>query len=416
MTLFFKHLISAGLPKTAAKHCRAGAGTLVLAGCLAAPGTANAAEAPDLKALLAERYAPFAAEPEALVRDLEPLPEITRYWRSPEELRAARTEQPAQLSAPQPLSDGRLKKGKINPESGGLLPEELVVAIDPGHIGGKWAEYEGRSFQAAADDFPVREGDLVLEVARLLRTRLESYGAEVALLRESAAPVNPKPPISYLREVLAHMGPPEELSYRTLAEYIKSACEQATRKAILTEELQERARRINEVIRPDVAISLHINAVPWPAEGERRLSDSNHAHVLIFGCLTESELEKKAHRQALGIKLANGSGPPELELGAAVARELARATGLPPTVYGGKNAVLPKPEMPYLWARNLLLLREVRCPILFTEPYVANGKTAYARLQAALAARNTGKSPPEDDILVEYAEAVAAGILTVYGE
>src|SRR5437016_4073088 len=40
----------------------------------------------------------------------------------------------------------------------------LKIALDPGHLGGKWAKMEERWFQAG-DSPPVQEGDLALRVA-----------------------------------------------------------------------------------------------------------------------------------------------------------------------------------------------------------------------------------------------------------
>src|SRR2546425_291980 len=47
----------------------------------------------------------------------------------------------------------------------------LRIALDPGHLGGKWAKMEERWFKVD-DSRPVQEGDLALRVARLLASRL----------------------------------------------------------------------------------------------------------------------------------------------------------------------------------------------------------------------------------------------------
>ena len=59
------------------------------------------------------------------------------------------------------------------------------------------------------------------------------------------------------------------------------------------------------------------------------------------------------------------------------------------------------------------LLRQVECPVVLLEPYVANSAAAYRRLQAAWSVAR-GVPPAEDDILVEYAAAVVAAVLQVY--
>src|SRR4030088_3412162 len=50
----------------------------------------------------------------------------------------------------------------------------LRIALDPGHLGGKWAKMEERWFQVG-DSVPVQEGDLVLRVARLLAPQLRKF-------------------------------------------------------------------------------------------------------------------------------------------------------------------------------------------------------------------------------------------------
>src|SRR5205823_11916034 len=67
----------------------------------------------------------------------------------------------------------------------------LRIALDPGHLGGKWAKMEERWFQVG-DSPPVQEGDLALRVARLLAPRLRKLGARVSFVRNSAEPITAK--------------------------------------------------------------------------------------------------------------------------------------------------------------------------------------------------------------------------------
>ena len=62
------------------------------------------------------------------------------------------------------------------------------IALDPGHLGGKWAKMEERWFQVG-DSQPLQEGDLTLRVARLLAPRLRKLGAKVSFVRNSPGPV-----------------------------------------------------------------------------------------------------------------------------------------------------------------------------------------------------------------------------------
>jgi hypothetical protein len=260
----------------------------------------------------------------------------------------------------------------------------------------------------------VREGELVLEVARRIRTRLTRLGAKVTLLRENCQPINPKTFNDYWALAAAEKMPPTELSFKSQLDHALTVRNRAIHMAIVRGEIAERARLVNEVIEPDALISLHINAAEWPDGNRNQLVDGDHAHVLIFGCLTETELASPRQHLRLLEKLSNGSGTVEVLLGAALGSALIETTGLPASDYQGLNAIRIDPEVPSLWARNLMLLRLVDCPTVLMEPYISNSQSSYARIQKALSAREYHEPLPLDDILVEYADAVVAGVLRAY--
>src|SRR5882724_5735249 len=96
----------------------------------------------------------------------------------------------------------RAKPGK--PLSG------LRIALDPGHLGGKWAKMEERWFQVGNAQ-SVQEGDLTLKVARLLAPRLRELGAKVLVVRDSNEPVTEKRPDDFrelARKILIKNGVP----------------------------------------------------------------------------------------------------------------------------------------------------------------------------------------------------------------
>ena len=353
------------------------------------------AQGDDDAARIKARYAPYAnITGQSLLEQSRQNTSPDIWWRSPEEIRESGAH------------SGRSLDG-------------LHLALDPGHIGGQWAEAEGRQFQIGAEDYPVREGELVLEVARLVRTKLVEMGAEVTLLRDDSEPLNPKPPEAYYAAALAKVAGPADGSWAAFGDYALALHRTMTRMSIVAGELVERSRLVNEDIRPDALVSLHINAAPWPKDEQGQvkyeLVDSNHVHVLIFGCLSDGELSVPRQKKQLLTKLQNGSGPIERELGQTLGRSLGVAMSLPPSDYHGGNAVRLESSTPYLWARNLMLLRYVECPAILLEPYVANSKAAYPRIQAALKSRQLDQPLADDDILVEYADAVVEGILKTYG-
>lgn len=290
----------------------------------------------------------------------------------------------------------------------------LHLALDPGHVGGIWAEWEWRNFRISKEDYWIREGELVLEVAQRIRTCLTNFGAEVTLLREDYQPINPMNFIDYWPLAAAEKMPPTELSLKSQIDHALTVRNRAMHLAIVRGEIAERARLVNEVIQPDALISLHINAAEWPNGDRNQLVDSDHAHVLIFGCLSETELASTNQQVRLLEKLSNGSGTIEAQLGAALGSALIETTGLPASDYQGRHAIRIDPEVPSLWARNLMLLRLVDCPTVLMEPYITNSHSSYARIQKALRAREYHEPLPADDILVEYADAVVTGVLRAY--
>jgi N-acetylmuramoyl-L-alanine amidase len=305
---------------------------------------------------------------------------IPRYWRTR-----------AQLPAEEP--------GK--PLSG------LKIALDPGHIGGYWAKMEERWFQIGAS-LPVTEGDMTLIVAKLLAARLESLGAEVFLTRRRSAPSTSLSPNQL-----------EKAAAAALAEKGSGADEQSVQKEserlfYRVAEIRQRARRVNESIRPDVVVCLHFNAEPWGDSTNPQLVDQNHLHFLIAGALSPQELEYEDQRYDMLVKLLNRSFVEELALTDVISRKMAAATGLPPYFYRTAEATQVVSN-PYIWARNLLANRLFTCPVIYVEPYVMNSYQVFARIQAGNYAglREVG-GVVRKSIYREYADAVADGIVTYY--
>ena len=73
------------------------------------------------------------------------------------------------------------------------------IVLDPGHIGGKYSKMEGRHFSIEGAQ-PVKEGDLSLDVSRVLREKLEGVGVNVILLREDSKPVTNFIPSDFIEE------------------------------------------------------------------------------------------------------------------------------------------------------------------------------------------------------------------------
>src|SRR5205823_2413202 len=87
----------------------------------------------------------------------------------------------------------------------------LKIALDPGHLGGKWAKMEERWFQVGNSQ-PVQEGDLTLCVARLLALWLRDLGAKVSFVQSTNKPTTGKRPDDFrelARKILIRNGAPQ---------------------------------------------------------------------------------------------------------------------------------------------------------------------------------------------------------------
>lgn len=345
----------------------------------------------DRSEALNTRYLPHADRSGILSTELKSTGET--WWRGPETIRSLRS------------SEGPLAG--------------LHLALDPGHIGGAYAGKEGRHFRVHEADFFIVEGDLTLLVADLLRERLEALGARVTLLREDNSPVVTVDFEQQMKRVMTGEAFPVKNSLVALENFMARLSESYFHATFVRDELLARADCINRAIKPDAVLSLHFNAAPWPKDEAGRefikLVPRDHCHVLIFGCMTPTELNSPSQLRRLRLKVTNGSGPIEAQLGAALGLALGRAFKLPPSQYRGKNAVAIREGSSYVWARNLLLLREIDCPVVLLEPFLTNSVGSYPRLQRALRDRATGKPLAEDDVLLLYAEAVVSALLAVYG-
>lgn len=278
------------------------------------------------------------------------------------------------------------------------------IALDPGHLGGEYGPLEGRSWRLGEGPV-IQEGDLVLRVAEVLKAKLEKLGARVTLVRDRPGPVTTETPASLRPQAEAWYArqhpdgpPPTPADIQKLANLL----------FYRVSEIRARADLVNDTIRPDLVLCLHINAESFPDPAHPTLLEPNHLHALVNGAYSAQELAYDDVRLEMLRKLLNGSAAVELEVSAAVTASLARATGMPPFTYTGPTAVAI-PGQPYLWGRNLLANRLYACPVIFLEPYVANSQAVYPRLAAEAAS----PTPLPDGLAEEYAQAVTEGLLAL---
>ncbi len=296
----------------------------------------------------------------------------------------------------------------------------LRIALDPGHLGGKWAKMEERWFQVG-DSPPVQEGDLALRVARLLAPRLRKLGARVSFVRNSAEPITAQRPDDFRelakkilikngvpqprRDVLDPNDPDKEQTIRWQSEILFYRYSEIRRRAVL----------VYMKLHPDLVLCLHFNAEGWGDPSHPTLIDNNHLHLLVNGSYLKDELELDDERFEMIRRLLSRAYVEELPLADTIAGAMARDTHLPAYEYPTADTVTKVGSIGYLYARNLLATRLYRCPVVYCEPYVMNSRDAFARIQAGdyEGLRNVN-GIERKSIFREYADSVVDGLAEYY--
>jgi hypothetical protein len=285
------------------------------------------------------------------------------------------------------------------------------IALDPGHIGGEWARMEERFFQRGKDR-PVQEAVLTLTAARLLKARLEAAGAEVFLTKDNFQPVTDKRPEDFRAQAEQETPLIRFDTFPPLDREAARADAVRKRAEILfyrSSEIAARAKLLNEEIKPDLTICLHVNAVEW--DECQSLVDDNRLVVFVHGDYLASELKDDDQKLRLFSKLLDRSHPVEQAVAEAVATAMASATKLPPVEYGPAGGAIHVGDNPYVFARNLAANRLVNGPVVFLEPYYMNNRVVYERIQLGdYEGTRDVNGTPMKSIFREYADSVADGL------
>ncbi len=299
---------------------------------------------------------------------------------------------------------------------------DLRIALDPGHLGGKWAKMEERWFQVD-DTKPVTEGDMTLRVARMLAPKLRSLGAKVFFVRNSTQPVTPRRPDDFTtlaRKILIKNGVPRPRDQVLNPEDPEKERTVRFQSQILFyrySEIRRRAVLVNTKIHPDLTLCLHLNAEGWGDPKNPTLTADNHLHLLVNGSYLKEEIDFDDERFEMIRRLLSRVYDEELPLADAVAGSMSQATGLPPYQYPTTQTTTKVGTTGYVYARNLLATRLYRCPVVYCEPYVMNSKDAFARIQAGdYDGEKEVDGVKRKSIFREYADGVAGGLVDYYSK
>jgi hypothetical protein len=327
--------------------------------------------------------------------------------------------------APDPNSKARIPRlwrpAKSLPRSKTDKPlSGLRIALDPGHLGGKWAKMEERWFQVG-DTKPVTEGDLTLRVSRMLALRLRKLGATVLFVRDSTQPITSKRPGDFkelARKILIKNGLPQprpDVLDPNDSEKQQTIRWQSEMLFYRYSEIRRRAVLVNTKLHPDLVLCLHFNAEGWGDPANPTLIDNSHLHLLVNGSYLQDELELDDERFEMIRRLLSRAYDEELAIADTVATSMANATGLPAYQYPTTLTTMKVGSSGYVYARNLLATRLYRCPVVYCEPYVMNSKDTFARIQAGdYDGTKEINGVPRKSIFREYADSVAEGLAEYY--
>ncbi len=311
------------------------------------------------------------------------------------------------------------RASELPPLQGKPVLSGLRIALDPGHIGGAYAQMEERYLSFRPDEH-IAEGELSLKVAQLLKPRLEALGAVVLMVRDATEPVTAQRPgdMRALAEgILREHGitQPKE-SYAGVAgdEKVLTLQYQTEKMFYRESEIRARGRKVNEQLRPDVVLCMHFNAASWGDPARPSYARENHLHLLVNGCYAADELQLQDVRFEMLQRLFSKVDEEELPLAETMAGAMAQSTGLPPFVYLTPNA-RQAGKTGYVYARNLLANRIYQCPVIYLEPYVMNNEETYQRLlMGEYQGATLYGGRLRTSIFEDYVQGIVAGLTNYY--
>ncbi|MEM6884437.1 MAG: hypothetical protein AAF571_05345 [Verrucomicrobiota bacterium] len=286
----------------------------------------------------------------------------------------------------------------------------LTIGIDPGHIGGEWANIEERYFKYGSHP-PVQEGDLTWITAQHLAVKLEAAGAKTVFTRTEGEPATSFRPEDF--NVQAMEWAAEGTRYFTSRYY--SFRYRWYREFLFyrVAEVVARAHRLHRE-QPDFTLCIHYNAAPW--SGRRpRLFNVKKLVAFVHGSYLKEELESPTQKYELFQKLFAHVSPVEIEIADAVTREMQAVMKMKPENYGDWSAAHRVNDNPYIWSRNVIANRLFPGPVIFAEGAYMNDYDTFYRIQAGDyegLKKIRGKEYPS--LFREFADAMAGGLIKHY--
>lgn len=291
----------------------------------------------------------------------------------------------------------------------------LTICLDPGHIGGEWANIEERYFRIRRDE-PIVEGELNMVTCRHTAKLLEQAGARVVWTKEEYEPATDLRPDDFNVEGIEFFLKIQKrrINYRRkkrLREQLRLSREMIFYRS---SEITARAERVNQELRPDLTICVHFNAAPWRYRRKRLLKGVNKLILFVHGSYHPEEVKYDKHKFHLMRKMLEKSSDEEISAAEAIARQMHAVWGWSAQKYDTRFANRVS-ENPYVWSRNLIANRLYDGPVVFVEGPFMNDRAIYPRLKAGdYDGEKKINGKMYKSIFREYAQIIADGIIHHY--
>jgi N-acetylmuramoyl-L-alanine amidase len=294
----------------------------------------------------------------------------------------------------------------------------LRICLDPGHIGGDWADMEERHFRIGKGPW-VDEATLNFETCKWIDQGLKDAGAEVFWTKQLGVPVTAKRPADFVRQAITLMWRQDEKKAARSPEAGLLKLLQWYQELIFyrVAEIQARAEVVQE-LHPDLTLCVHYNAFGWSKRGPRLYKGVNRIVIFVHGSYLASELENDDMKYGLFRKLLENNAATESRVADAIGRQVAKVWDFPAEQYGDGSptaSAASAGEMPYVWSRNLLANRLYPGPVVFTEGPFMDDRLMYQRIIAGdYDGEQSIAGKKYRSIYREYAEIVVQGVIDAY--
>jgi hypothetical protein len=318
----------------------------------------------------------------------------------------------------------------------------IKIALDPGHIGGDWAQLEARYFKIGNDP-SVEEAKLNMITCDLLAEKLKADGAEVIWAKHGYEPVTHLRPDDLHHEAIAALSlassngsstdTPSFVFGLQLPHVSKHTNTAATQSRIDYEaallfyrvaEIRARADVVNKQ-KPDLTICVHYNADDWGDPDHPTLTSSSRLIIFVNGCYEKkAELTYDDYKYDLLRKLLDRTAVHEEHGCALVGQEMLDTLKYPAEVYPNMPGVILKDspsihhvtDVPSVYARDLMANRLYHGPVIYCEGPYMNARDAYYRIIAGdYLGEKTIQGQSVPSIYRQYADSVEQGVLKYFG-